>query len=593
MDRSSSSPPSNLRHRHGQALVEFAIISFVLTGMLMGFLLLITIGLGSFQNNIAGESAGRVLDENTYLTRRHFNEHFAGDASYDPDADLNAERVYQFLTEFEFDLEDENGDPVLDSGGMAIPTTLYDESKLVLSTEDYFAERNTPTLPAINRLLLGQFVFDPDLVVDSDGEPGGYRYPGAVVRNADGEQTVLIPLLDFEETVNGTDTTFDGIERNNQGVTVNNAFPVNENWVAPVTIVTNGDGTFKSVIFLPSQPGASVQWRLTRDDEGRVVSQSPVSADDSLVAAQLDTLPTGYALAAPTPVANATTTVNRGDYGLGEVFISLNDDSVDADPRIVGANTYLVRPYRRVFESASVFRVRPDVFTAKYEREPVTPPSTTPTITIYNESDDVNIAPETETVVSPFEAYEFNNDQALVLDEEVIDGYGQDDSLLMQLAPPSTPNPPSSSNDFHQNVVIVPPFLGEDRWTVNTRLELVLVDPADPSGPSPDWQERDVATDEEGDAIELRLYKNGVFQAVIASKVIIDLPSPPNGPIDVVGTAEILAEGGDYLQVRVFLDPQTEEPTGSSPNLRAYNANLTDETSRNWVEFHHGSASDP
>jgi len=47
--------------RSGQAMVEFAIISFLLTAMLSAFLGLIVLGLGSFQNNLAAESAGRLL----------------------------------------------------------------------------------------------------------------------------------------------------------------------------------------------------------------------------------------------------------------------------------------------------------------------------------------------------------------------------------------------------------------------------------------------------------------------------------------------------------------------------------------------------
>ena len=76
----------SLHARSGQAMVEFAIISFVLTAMLAGFLIIISLGLSSFQNNIAAESAGRVLDEHEQLTRRNFNTHFMGESDYDPDA---------------------------------------------------------------------------------------------------------------------------------------------------------------------------------------------------------------------------------------------------------------------------------------------------------------------------------------------------------------------------------------------------------------------------------------------------------------------------------------------------------------------------
>lgn len=96
--------------RSGQAIVEFAIISFVLTAMLAGFLGIIVLGLGSFQNNIAAESAGRLLDEHEVFIEENFFDHF-GDPM-DPDyldptisdfEDVTARQVYRFLNEYPFD----------------------------------------------------------------------------------------------------------------------------------------------------------------------------------------------------------------------------------------------------------------------------------------------------------------------------------------------------------------------------------------------------------------------------------------------------------------------------------------------------------
>ncbi|HBJ37731.1 MAG TPA: hypothetical protein DDZ51_23840, partial [Planctomycetaceae bacterium] len=144
-----STTQATIAKRSGQALVEFAIISFVLTAMLMGFLGIIVLGLGSFQNNIAAESAGRVL--NKVL-----------------DYDLaDAEAVFERLKD--------DTDP------------LYNERFLILSRTEYYDSTFKANLPPINRILLSSFIYD----VDRDK----YRYPGAVVTNSDGEETVLIPLL--------------------------------------------------------------------------------------------------------------------------------------------------------------------------------------------------------------------------------------------------------------------------------------------------------------------------------------------------------------------------------------------------------------
>ncbi len=79
---------------------------------------------------------------------------------------------------------------------------------------------------------------------------------------------------------------------------------------------------------------------VVRDAEGRIISQTPIEADDGNVAIS-DTLPTGYSFNTPSENAAVDTSVHRGKYGLGEM------------------NAFLisVRPYRRVFESASVFRL--------------------------------------------------------------------------------------------------------------------------------------------------------------------------------------------------------------------------------------------
>ncbi|MFG0253506.1 MAG: hypothetical protein ACF787_00180, partial [Rhodopirellula sp. JB053] len=69
--------------RAGQALVEFAIISFVLSAIVAGLLGIMVLALGSFQNNIAAENAGRVLDQHPALVKENFVTHFSDDSSDD------------------------------------------------------------------------------------------------------------------------------------------------------------------------------------------------------------------------------------------------------------------------------------------------------------------------------------------------------------------------------------------------------------------------------------------------------------------------------------------------------------------------------
>ena len=132
-------------HRRGQAMVEFAIISFVLTAMLAGFLGIIVMGLGSFQNNIATENAGRVLDGHEVFTKENFVTHFEADgddpftANYDLE-NITARQVYRFLNEYPFDQNDPD-------------RRLYDESRLIISREDW-DNRADLGLSEINESLL-------------------------------------------------------------------------------------------------------------------------------------------------------------------------------------------------------------------------------------------------------------------------------------------------------------------------------------------------------------------------------------------------------------------------------------------------------
>lgn len=286
-----------LANRRGQALVEFAIISFVLSAMLAGMLGIMVMALGSFQNNIAAESAGRVL--NKVL-----------------DYDLaDASEVYTALA----------------TG----PSPLYEERHLILTPSEFYDSAFKASLPPINRMLLSNFVFDVDR--------NQYRHPGAVVINADGDETVLIPLLPSASlgAANGIDRA--------DSVSTASSFPVALDWVAPVTVAdvfppldpTAADPPPRSctiAFFYPSQPGSMIDLEQTFDSEGRAIFQDPVVADDSSLS--LSGLPTGYSFAPPVPSSGIAST-SRGQFGLGESF----------------AFTISVRPFRLVFETATTFQL--------------------------------------------------------------------------------------------------------------------------------------------------------------------------------------------------------------------------------------------
>ncbi len=93
------------------------------------------------------------------------------------------------------------------------------------------------------------------------------------------------------------------------------------------------------VIFSPSQPGSMVNLEIVRDADGRIISQTAMEAYDSAIS--LSALPTGYTFDTPPGNPNFDASTSRGKYGLGQTFAFLK----------------AVRPYRRVFESASVFRL--------------------------------------------------------------------------------------------------------------------------------------------------------------------------------------------------------------------------------------------
>ncbi|MEM7474506.1 MAG: hypothetical protein AAF483_05880 [Planctomycetota bacterium] len=560
-----------MKNRKGQALIEFAIISFVLAAIVAGILGIVVLGLGSFQNNIATENAGRLLDSNPVLIKQNFVTHFSADGT-DPftNADdfenITARQVYRFLNEYPTD-------GVYEDAGMGIERgpVLYDESWLVMTPEEYLTSRNSDDnpldLPQINLSLLGQYVFDPDLVPDGETAQGAYRFPGAVVRNTTTmEQTVLVPILPGPES-SGIDRTF-----NVTSTDGGNFYPVSQDWVAPVVIgrIANGNGfEFQAIIFLPSQPGSMINLDVVRNSEGELVSQTPVEADDSAVASTIGAPPAGYTLEPATsnnPAFGAST--SRGQYGLGETF----------------AFTTTVRPFRVVFETSSVFRMgaKLNPILTKYEADS----ASIPFPALLDESDDVHT---TDLAVEPFtdpNAYEDLDDQALNLDVQVIDRNSADLRRFfvdeIPVDPPFAP-PASADNDFVHDVLWLLPN-DDGVWRVSVSAEFqVFDDPADPADDNDEWVE--------SHELELRLYKNGAFERLIARQVVTEgMFDPADANPTVVLLNDVLTEAveGDVFQVRVFTRRPLVDPTVDPPDPATdptYDVHLTGAAETNWISF--------
>lgn len=532
-DRLNPSP-----RRRGQALVEFAIISFVLSAMLAGLLGIMVLALGSFQNNIATENVGRILDENNVFVRENFVAHFSESTDidfFDPTLldieDVTARQVYRFLNEYPID-------------GTVDGPVLYDESRLILSVDDW-GNRANSDLPLINQSLLGQYIFDPDLQIEGQPEQGAYRFPGAIVTNQAGIRTVLVPLLPGPNNTNGIRRTF-----HVESTDPDSFYPVSQDWVAPVVIgrePNRDDLQFRVILFHPSQPASTISMDLERDESGRITRQTPIEADDSSVDALIGDPPDGYNLAAPTSInGRFGASSSRGEFGLGESF----------------AFVTTVRPFRAVFETSSVFRLIKTPVFVKYEADEDAKPF--PDL----KNADPSFTNTSDIAVSPFDlgsgAYEPHRDQALEFERNSLNELSQGLQryyIDFPIVPPA-----SSDNDYVENVFQLRSS-DDGLWRVSVAAEFETDDGVIPR---PDWYPNHL--------LQAWLYKNGVRGPLIATH---NVTSPHNESISVVGQTVIDAEEGDVLQVRVL----THRPLPPLPTSRVYEVRLTGDSDSNWISF--------
>ena len=288
--------------RSGQALIEFAVIAFVMTFLLGAVLAL---GFLFFSANVVQQTA----DVGAMELSRH---------PFDPAGDFYS---------------------ALDGSG------LFTEAALVV-----VPGTDPETLPLINRLLYSTYIYDPD--VDR------VRYPGTLVTNVDGDLTVVIPLVGFG---NRDPTT--GVETISEWRRVVEEVLPEGASEGPYALNSPTPGSLdRGMVALrinyPYQSAALVAYIHT-DSGGNVIRPAdsigldgvqniPVIADDATVTgAASATFPNGQTLAAAgyslvDPAANPSIGAgpHRGTYGLGESQ----------------AYATTVRPYRKVLSAQGIYR---------------------------------------------------------------------------------------------------------------------------------------------------------------------------------------------------------------------------------------------
>lgn len=324
----------NLPPRSGQALLEFVFLTPVII-ILVGAT--ITFGLFFFQANVLQQAVDVAAQE---ISR----------AAYPPNQVLGLGQIDQCDTS-QFVCQDPS-----------FKETIYDEQYLVIHDNEWgsgtafggnfraFAD----SLPLLNRLLIPVMIRDNQMT----------RYPGTIVQNAEGEETVLIPLVEYR--VSGSPSTGSGQfagEMLAAGETI-------VEWVSPIEeIRVDHDGDASTPRTGPYALDSSDDATLTSFQSGMVALRInyPAQSTTLLNRANLDTssddtlgnyivivgdtqlqagATTGcYSISSPSarisPATNeAGSNPNAGEYGLGELV----------------ALTRIIRPYRKVLTAQAIYR---------------------------------------------------------------------------------------------------------------------------------------------------------------------------------------------------------------------------------------------
>ncbi len=279
--------------RQGQALLE---MSFLIPLLVIIIGATISFGLFFFQANVMQQAVDVAAMEIARFPFKPDATLGLGDLNVDPSDTTNVLM----------------NDPVFKQ-------QIYDEELLVLDPST-----NVNDLPLLNRLLVPLMVLD---TVDGDLVR---RYPGAIVSNGNGNRTVLIPIISYDNST--------GAESLMQ-------------WVAPVEEIQSGAGnrpyslsatdpatsfTAGMVALRINFPAQSTTLINRTGAEGEII----IDADDG----SLSDGDTGsnYSLVIPDESGPADTTIHSGRYGLGRQAALL---------RTAG-----VRPYRKVLSTQAIYR---------------------------------------------------------------------------------------------------------------------------------------------------------------------------------------------------------------------------------------------
>ena len=305
--RSRHLTPSVKSDRRGQVLLEFAVVAFLLT-FLLGAML--AFGFLFYSANIVQQAADVGAQE---LARTPFS----------PDGS------------FKTDLVDIN-------------KGVFSEADLVVPVGT-----NPADLPLINQLLFSVYIYDPDIDM--------IRYPGTLVTNGDGDQTVVIAVIGPGHRDPET-----GVEEITEWHRVVEEIIPPGQTVGPYSVLATPEqqgglgqpGMVALRINYPYQSAGLVAYVHT-DAGGSIINPPdtigadgvlnvPVIADDfQVTGADTATFPdqqtlsdAGYTLVNPTADPNIGASPNRGTYGFGEAQAFLTT----------------VRPYRKVITAQGIYR---------------------------------------------------------------------------------------------------------------------------------------------------------------------------------------------------------------------------------------------
>ena len=325
------------RQRSGQALLEFAFLIPVLI-ILIGAT--ISFGLFFYQANVLQQAVDIAAQE---ISRTPFPPNHA----------LGLGRL-QNCDEANLVSQDSN-----------FLSEIYDEQYLVIHDTEWGSgtaydgdfQAFADTLPLLNRLLVQVMVRDNDMT----------RYPGTLVQNSAGEETILIPIVEYRSTTAGNENS------NAVPSSIRAAGETVCEWVAPVEEITvdhDGDGSTPDVgpyaldsgdsaVLTSFQPGmvalrinypAQSTTLINRTSQSAIGSGSSSTLGNVIVIVGDTTLKGGattgcYSIIDPSARISqgsgaAGSNPHAGLYGLGELEVL----------------TRVVRPYRKVMTFQAIYR---------------------------------------------------------------------------------------------------------------------------------------------------------------------------------------------------------------------------------------------